>query len=54
MALQLKKVGIGKVHPLEGGFEAWLALDLPVEPISEEDVALGGSDLAEAAGVRKL
>ena len=34
MARQLKKAGVGKVRPLEGGFEAWLKLGLPVEPVS--------------------
>jgi 3-mercaptopyruvate sulfurtransferase SseA len=32
VALQLKRAGIRKVHPLAGGFEAWRKLDLPVEP----------------------
>ena len=24
------------MHPLEGGFEAWLALGLPIEPIARQ------------------
>ena len=31
-ALQLKRAGIRKVHPLAGGFAAWHDLGLPVEP----------------------
>jgi membrane protein DedA with SNARE-associated domain/rhodanese-related sulfurtransferase len=31
-ALQLKRAGIRKVHPLAGGFDAWHKLGLPVEP----------------------
>jgi 3-mercaptopyruvate sulfurtransferase SseA len=30
VALQLKRRGIHRVRPLEGGFEAWLALGYPV------------------------
>lgn len=33
MALQLKEAGVRHVHPLAGGFEAWLALGLPTEPV---------------------
>jgi membrane protein DedA with SNARE-associated domain/rhodanese-related sulfurtransferase len=32
-ALQLKRAGIRKVHPLAGGFDAWHKLGLPVEPV---------------------
>lgn len=31
MALQLKKAGVKHVRPLQGGFEAWQRLHLPVE-----------------------
>lgn len=32
IALRLKRAGITKVRPLEGGFEAWHERNLPVEP----------------------
>jgi membrane protein DedA with SNARE-associated domain/rhodanese-related sulfurtransferase len=35
VALELKRAGIRKVHPLEGGFDAWRAQDLPIEPYPE-------------------
>jgi membrane protein DedA with SNARE-associated domain/rhodanese-related sulfurtransferase len=35
VALQLKRAGIYKVHPLAGGFEGWTALNLPVESVNE-------------------
>jgi len=31
----LKKRGIDRVRPLEGGFEAWVAAGRPVEPLEE-------------------
>jgi 3-mercaptopyruvate sulfurtransferase SseA len=31
VALQMKKLGFVRVHPLLGGLQGWLALDLPVE-----------------------
>jgi 3-mercaptopyruvate sulfurtransferase SseA len=34
VALQLKRRGIHRVRPLEGGFEAWLARGYPVSPLS--------------------
>ncbi len=33
MALRLRRVGITRVHPLLGGFEAWRAKGFPLEPI---------------------
>lgn len=30
MALQLKRHGITRVRPLEGGIEAWIALGYPI------------------------
>jgi membrane protein DedA with SNARE-associated domain/rhodanese-related sulfurtransferase len=33
VAMQLKQIGISRVRPLAGGFEAWVAAELPVEPI---------------------
>ena len=35
VALQLKRAGIYKVRPLAGGFEGWMALNLPVESVGE-------------------
>jgi rhodanese-related sulfurtransferase len=35
VALQLKRRGITRVRPLEGGIAAWIALDYPVEPIAQ-------------------
>lgn len=54
MALQLKKAGVGKVHPLEGGFDAWLALDLPIEPISESEDSVLASDLKNVGTAGKV
>ena len=31
MALQLKRRGITRVHPLEGGLAGWMAQNFPVE-----------------------
>jgi len=33
VALQLQKKGINRVHPLEGGLAAWMALNFPVRAI---------------------
>ena len=33
MALALQRKGITRVHPLEGGLAAWMALGFPVEPM---------------------
>ena len=33
VALDLQKVGIKRVRPLEGGYQGWRKLGLPVEPI---------------------
>ena len=30
MALSLKRKGVTRVHPLEGGLAGWMALGLPV------------------------
>ncbi|MGO8968588.1 MAG: hypothetical protein ACLQDQ_03360 [Myxococcaceae bacterium] len=32
MALQLKRRGIHRVHPLEGGYAGWTRLGYPVVP----------------------
>lgn len=36
MALMLRKRGIERVRPLTGGFDAWLAAGLPIEPLEPE------------------
>ncbi|MGH7323125.1 MAG: hypothetical protein ACREJ9_00575 [Candidatus Rokuibacteriota bacterium] len=33
MALRLKRLGIRRIRPLAGGFEAWQAHDFPVESV---------------------
>jgi len=33
VALQLKKRGITRVRPLQGGLDGWIALGFPVEKI---------------------
>ena len=33
VALQLKRRGVSRVRPLEGGLAAWMALNLPVRPL---------------------
>jgi len=35
VALELQKVGIQRVRPLEGGYHGWRKLGLPVEPIAQ-------------------
>jgi len=37
VALQLKRKGITRVHPLEGGLAAWMALDFPVDALEPPD-----------------
>jgi rhodanese-related sulfurtransferase len=32
VALQLKKLGITRVRPLDGGYNAWRELGYPLEP----------------------
>jgi len=33
VALQLKRKGITRVHPLLGGLAGWMALDFPVQKL---------------------
>jgi membrane protein DedA with SNARE-associated domain/rhodanese-related sulfurtransferase len=40
MALQLKSVGIPRVRPLAGGFEAWRDLGFPTEPVEHSSPVL--------------
>jgi membrane protein DedA with SNARE-associated domain/rhodanese-related sulfurtransferase len=50
VALQLKRKGISRVRPLEGGLAAWMALNLPVRPIQLPVIAAdGGSGNAQRA-----
>lgn len=39
MALQLQRRGITRVHPLEGGLEAWMARKFPVQAVPVPVVA---------------
>ena len=48
MALLLKRKGITRVHPLEGGLEAWMALSYPIQAVQLPVAA------AEASQLRKL
>lgn len=41
MALQLKRRGIHRVRPLEGGYAAWTLLGYPVVPWEDARQALG-------------
>jgi membrane protein DedA with SNARE-associated domain/rhodanese-related sulfurtransferase len=40
LALQLKKLGIPRVRPLAGGFEAWRDLGFPTEPVERSSAVL--------------
>jgi len=40
LALQLKSLGIPRVRPLAGGFEAWRELGFPTEPVERAAVVL--------------
>jgi rhodanese-related sulfurtransferase len=42
VALQLRRRGITRVHPLEGGLAAWMALQYPVQAV--EPVKTAASD----------
>ena len=33
MALQFRRKGITRVHPLQGGLAAWMALQFPVQQL---------------------
>ncbi len=43
VALQLKRKGITRVRPLEGGLAAWMALNFPVRPVHHPGLADDGS-----------
>jgi membrane protein DedA with SNARE-associated domain/rhodanese-related sulfurtransferase len=50
VALQLKRKGISRVRPLEGGLEAWMVLNLPVRPVQLPIIAADeGSGSAQRA-----
>jgi len=38
VALQLKRRGITRVHPLEGGLARWVELGLPVRELAASEV----------------
>ncbi|HKA60778.1 MAG TPA: hypothetical protein VKH83_00070 [Methylomirabilota bacterium] len=42
MALQLRRRGITRVHPLEGGLAAWMALGYPVQAMEPVKVTASG------------
>ncbi|HKX04432.1 MAG TPA: hypothetical protein VJX71_18200 [Methylomirabilota bacterium] len=37
MALQLKRQGITRVHPLKGGLAGWMALSFPVADLRSRE-----------------
>lgn len=39
MALQLRRKGITRVHPLHGGLAAWMDLGFPVEAVQPPAIA---------------
>jgi rhodanese-related sulfurtransferase len=39
VALLLKRKGITRVHPLEGGLAAWMRLGFAVEPLAPPAIA---------------
>lgn len=43
MALQLKRRGITRVRPLEGGLERWVALGFPVRELEASEMPPSGS-----------
>ena len=43
VALELKRRGITRVRPLEGGLAAWMALNFPVRPVQLPVVPADGS-----------
>jgi rhodanese-related sulfurtransferase len=46
VALQLKRKGITRVHPLQGGLAAWMALDFPVQKLDLPVTAASAPDAA--------
>jgi len=46
VALQLKRKGITRVHPLQGGLAGWMALNFPVETLQLPTI---GEDRSRAA-----
>lgn len=51
MALLLKRRGITRVHPLEGGLERWKALGFPVLDLSAPET---GTDPTPAGGATQV
>ena len=43
MALQLRREGFGEAFALTGGFDAWLAAGLPLEPLRASEAHEAGS-----------
>jgi rhodanese-related sulfurtransferase len=46
VALQLKRKGITRVHPLLGGLAGWMALGFPVEKLDLPVTAASAPDAA--------
>ncbi len=51
MALRLKRRGITRVHPLEGGLERWKALGFPVLELRARET---GTDPTPASGAMQV
>jgi hypothetical protein len=47
VALRLRRRGITRVHPLQGGLAGWMALNFPVETVAL--AALGNDALGSTA-----
>jgi 3-mercaptopyruvate sulfurtransferase SseA len=50
VALQLKRRGITRVHPLEGGLTAWMARQFPVRAVEPPATAPTAAAEGPAAG----
>jgi len=54
VALQLKRKGITRVHPLEGGLAGWMALKFPVQALEPPAVVAGAASSSPPPGRRGL
>jgi len=50
VALQLKRKGITRVHPLDGGLAGWMALNYPVQALQLPAVAVSSASPSSAPG----
>lgn len=53
MALELRRLGISRVRPLAGGFEAWRSAGFPVEPLAAPSARGTGFGLTGQSGDRR-